>query len=106
LGGVVAGMFHMVTHAFFKACLFLSAGSVIHGCHHEQDMRNMGGVRKYMPVTFACMLASTIAIAGIPFFSGFYSKDLIILRAWENVLGGKFTARASSPRSACRSPRA
>jgi NADH-quinone oxidoreductase subunit L len=91
LGGVVAGLFHMVTHAFFKACLFLSAGSVIHGCHHEQDMRNMGGVRKYMPITFACMLASTIAIAGIPFFSGFYSKDMIILRAWEEILGGRFT---------------
>ena len=106
LGGVVAGMFHMVTHAFFKACLFLSAGSVIHGCHHEQDMRNMGGVRKYMPVTFACMLASTIAIAGIPFFSGFYSKDLIILRAWENILGGKFTgasffAAVGLPIAAC-----
>jgi NADH-quinone oxidoreductase subunit L len=106
LGGVVAGMFHMVTHAFFKACLFLSAGSVIHGCHHEQDMRNMGGVRKYMPVTFACMLASTIAIAGIPFFSGFYSKDMIILRAWENVLGGHFDgasffAAVALPVAAC-----
>ena len=91
LGGVVAGMFHMVTHAFFKACLFLSAGSVIHGCHHEQDMRNMGGLRKKMPVTFVCMLAATIAISGIPLFSGFYSKDMIIVRAWEQVLGGHFT---------------
>ena len=106
LGGVVAGMFHMVTHAFFKGCLFLSAGSVIHGCHHEQDMRNMGGVRKYMPVTFVCMLAATIAISGIPFFSGFYSKDMIILRAWENVLGGHFTgptffAAVALPIAAC-----
>ncbi|MCC7014368.1 MAG: NADH-quinone oxidoreductase subunit L [Planctomycetes bacterium] len=106
LGGVVAGLFHMVTHAFFKACLFLSAGSVIHGCHHEQDMRNMGGVRKYMPITFMCMLAATIAIAGIPFFSGFYSKDMIILRAWENVLGGKFSgasffAAIALPIAAC-----
>ena len=76
LGGVVAGMFHMLTHAFFKACLFLSAGSVIHGCHHVQDMRVMGGLRKYMPVTFVCMLVCTMAIAGVPFFSGFYSKDM------------------------------
>jgi NADH-quinone oxidoreductase subunit L len=87
LGGVVAGTFHMVTHAFFKACLFLCAGSVIHGCHHEQDMRRMGGLRKLMPVTFACMLASTLAIAGIPLFAGFYSKDMIVLQAMENSLG-------------------
>ena len=87
LGGVVPGMFHMVTHAFFKACLFLCAGSVIHGCHHEQDMRKMGGLRKYMPITFACMLVSTLAIAGIPLFSGFYSKDMIIKQAFEGSLG-------------------
>jgi NADH-quinone oxidoreductase subunit L len=86
LGGVVPGMFHMVTHAFFKACLFLCAGSVIHGCHHEQDMRNMGGLRKFMPITFACMLASTLAIAGIPLFSGFYSKDKIIMQAFQRGL--------------------
>ncbi|TAJ20864.1 MAG: NADH-quinone oxidoreductase subunit L [Planctomycetota bacterium] len=83
VGGVVPGMFHMLTHAFFKACLFLCAGSVIHGCHHEQDMRKMGGLRKFMPITFACMLLSTIAIAGIPLFSGFYSKDAIIAAAFE-----------------------
>ena len=86
LGGVVAGMFHMVTHAFFKACLFLSAGSVIHGCHHVQDMRAMGGLKKYMPVTFVCMLVCTLAIAGVPFFAGFYSKDAIILAGFANVL--------------------
>jgi NADH-quinone oxidoreductase subunit L len=86
LGGVVFGMFHMVTHAFFKACLFLCSGSVIHGCHHEQDMRRMGGLRKLMPITFACMLASTLAIAGIPLFSGFYSKDKIIQSAFEKTL--------------------
>jgi NADH-quinone oxidoreductase subunit L len=86
LGGVVFGMFHMVTHAFFKACLFLCAGSVIHGCHHEQDMRKMGGLRKMMPITFACMLASTLAISGIPLFSGFYSKDKIILSAFAKSL--------------------
>lgn len=76
--GLVAGLFHMVTHAFFKACLFLSAGSVIHGCHHEQDMRKMGGLWRKMPITFACMLICTLAIAGIPMFSGFYSKDKIV----------------------------
>jgi NADH-quinone oxidoreductase subunit L len=86
LGSVTAGMFHMVTHAFFKACLFLSAGSVIHGCHHEQDMRLMGGLRRKMPVTFACMLICTLAIAGIPFFSGFYSKDMILMAGYEQLL--------------------
>jgi NADH-quinone oxidoreductase subunit L len=85
LGGVTAGMFHMVTHAFFKACLFLSAGAVIHACHHEQDMRKMGGLRKLMPVTFACMLICTLAIAGVPWFSGFYSKDMIIASAYEGL---------------------
>jgi NADH-quinone oxidoreductase subunit L len=82
LGGVVAGMFHMTTHAFFKACLFLSAGSVIHGCHHVQDMRLMGGLRKSMPITFACMLICTLAIAGVPYFAGFFSKDEIIKAAF------------------------
>ncbi len=77
--GLVAGLWHMVTHAFFKACLFLSAGSVIHGCHHEQDMRKMGGLRKKMPITFACMLICTLAISGVPLFSGFYSKDKIVM---------------------------
>ena len=89
LGGVGAGMFHMVTHAFFKACLFLSAGSVIHGCHHVQDMRLMGGLRKKMPITFLCTFVCTCAIAGVPFFSGFYSKDAILLSAWGNLLEAK-----------------
>lgn len=82
--GLIAGLFHMVTHAFFKACLFLCAGSVIHGCHHEQDMRKMGGLWKKMPITFGAMLVSTLAIAGIPLFSGFYSKDKIIQAAFMN----------------------
>jgi len=86
LGGVVPGMFHMTTHAFFKACLFLSAGSVIHGCHHVQDMRLMGGLRKSMPITFACMLVCTLAIAGVPLFSGFYSKDKIIQAGFLRIL--------------------
>jgi NADH-quinone oxidoreductase subunit L len=86
LGGVVAGMFHMTTHAFFKACLFLSAGAVIHACHHEQDMRKMGGLRRALPITFACMSICTLAISGVPFFSGFYSKDLILLAGWQGIL--------------------
>ena len=84
--GLIAGLFHMVTHAFFKACLFLSAGSVIHGCHHEQDMQKMGGLRKKMPLTFLAMLICTLAIAGIPLFSGFYSKDRIVQAAIESTM--------------------
>jgi len=96
LGSVTAGMFHMTTHAFFKACLFLSAGSVIHGCHHEQDMRLMGGLWRKMPITFACMTICTFAISGIPLFAGFYSKDLIlkqgILNLMEHFEGWSFFA--------------
>jgi NADH-quinone oxidoreductase subunit L len=105
LGGVVAGMFHMVTHAFFKACLFLSAGSVIHGCHHEQDMRLMGGLRKHMPVTFACMAICTFAISGIPLFAGFYSKDMILMQGFINLMerfeGWSFFALVALSIAAC-----
>jgi len=73
-----AGMFHLMTHAFFKALLFLGAGSVIIGMHHDQDMRNMGGLRKYMPITWITSLIGSLALIGTPFFSGFYSKDSII----------------------------
>src|SRR5579871_4438841 len=73
-----AGIFHLMTHAFFKALLFLGAGSVIIAMHHEQDIRNMGGLRKYLPITYICMLIATFAIIGFPFLSGFYSKDTII----------------------------
>ncbi|WP_144812641.1 NADH-quinone oxidoreductase subunit L [Aerolutibacter ruishenii] len=73
-----AGVFHLMTHAFFKALLFLGAGSVIIGMHHEQDMRRMGGLRKYMPITYITMVIGTLALVGTPFFSGFYSKDTII----------------------------
>ena len=73
-----AGIFHLATHAFFKALLFLGAGSVIIALHHEQDMRRMGGLRKYMPVTYATMLIGAISSAGIPGFAGFFSKDAII----------------------------
>ena len=71
-------MFHVMTHAFFKALLFLAAGSVIIGMHHGQDMRNMGGLRKYMPITWFTMLLGNLALIGTPLFSGFYSKDSII----------------------------
>ncbi len=71
-------MFHLMTHAFFKALLFLAAGSVIMGMHHDQDIRHMGGLRKYMPITWITFLVGSLALAGTPFFSGFYSKDNII----------------------------
>ena len=73
-----AGVFHLMTHAFFKALLFLGAGSVIIGMHHDQDMRNMGGLRKYMPITWMTSLLGSLALIGFPLFSGFYSKDSII----------------------------
>jgi NADH-quinone oxidoreductase subunit L len=79
MGGVAVGMFHLITHAFFKALLFLGAGSVIHGCHEEQDIRKMGGIRNYMPVTFLTYAVGMMALAGVPlFFSGFWSKDAIL----------------------------
>lgn len=77
-GAFWVALFHVITHAFFKACLFLGAGSVIHGCHHEQDMREMGGLRKLMPVTFATYFVSTLAIAGIFPFAGYQSKHAIL----------------------------
>ena len=80
----VGGIFHLVTHAFFKALLFLAAGSVIHGLGGEQDMRNMGGLRKYLPYTFWCMTIATFAIAGLPPFAGFFSKDRILWSAWSS----------------------
>ncbi|HKP46890.1 MAG TPA: NADH-quinone oxidoreductase subunit L [Pyrinomonadaceae bacterium] len=82
VGAFVAAIFHVITHAFFKALLFLGSGSVIHGMHHEQDMRRMGGLRKYLPITFATMLTGWLAISGIPIFAGFFSKDEILWRTW------------------------
>jgi NADH-quinone oxidoreductase subunit L len=78
VGGVAVGMFHLITHAFFKALLFLGAGSVIHGCTEEQDIRNMGGLRRFMPVTFAAYTAGMLALCGFPLFAGFWSKDAIL----------------------------
>ena len=82
-----AGIFHLMTHAFFKACLFLGAGSVIHGMSGDQDMRNMGGLKDKMPLTFWTFLVSTIAIAGIPPTSGFFSKDEILWQALSSAHG-------------------
>ncbi len=81
-------VFHLMTHAFFKALLFLGAGSVIIGMHHDQDIRNMGGLRKYMPITWITSLLGSLALIGTPFFSGFYSKDSIILAAQASDLPG------------------
>ena len=78
VGAYEAAVFHLFTHAFFKALLFLGAGSVIHAMHHEQDMRNMGGTWKYIKFTYAMMWIGNLALAGVPFFAGFYSKDMII----------------------------
>ncbi|HXE06869.1 MAG TPA: NADH-quinone oxidoreductase subunit L, partial [Acidobacteriaceae bacterium] len=78
VGGPAVGMFHLITHAFFKALLFLGAGSVIHGCAGEQDIRRMGGLRKYMPVTFAAYTCGMLALCGFPLFAGFWSKDEIL----------------------------
>ena len=88
-------IFHLMTHAFFKALLFLAAGSVIIGMHHDQDIRHMGGLRKYMPITWITSLLGSLALIGTPFFSGFYSKDMIIeaVRA-SNLPGAGFASFA------------
>ncbi|MFH1277145.1 MAG: NADH-quinone oxidoreductase subunit L [Candidatus Eisenbacteria bacterium] len=87
VGAYAAGIFHLMTHAFFKACLFLCSGSVIHAMGGEQDMRKMGGLRKHMPVTFATMFIATLAISGIPGLSGFFSKDEILWKAFSSDRG-------------------
>ncbi|PST84803.1 NADH-quinone oxidoreductase subunit L [Pedobacter yulinensis] len=100
VGAYTGSFFHVITHAFFKALLFLGAGSVIHALHHEQDMRHMGGLKKKLPVTFMTMLVGTIAIAGLPPFSGFFSKDEILAHVYQHskvmwalgVLGALLTA--------------
>jgi len=93
VGAYQGAMFHLFTHAFFKALLFLGAGSVIHGMHHEQDMRKMGGLMKYLPITYAVMTIGTIAITGLGIpgvggFAGFYSKDSIIESAFASAASG------------------
>ena len=81
--GAGAAMFHLTTHAFFKALLFLGSGSVIHGCHHEQDIFRMGGLRARMPLTFWTFTAGVLAIIGLPGLAGFFSKDAILYLAYE-----------------------
>jgi len=88
VGAFVAAIFHVLTHAFFKACLFLGSGSVIHACGGEQDIRKMGGLKKYMPTTYWTFLVATLAISGIPIFAGFFSKDEILAKAFEAGAGG------------------
>jgi NADH-quinone oxidoreductase subunit L len=83
VGAYASGIFHMATHAFFKALLFLGAGSVIHAMHHEQDIRKMGGLKKYIPLTYFTFLIGVLAIAGIPPFAGFFSKDEILANAFK-----------------------
>ena len=83
-GAYTAAMFHVTTHAFFKALLFLGSGSVIHGMHHEQDIRKMGGLKSKMPITYVTFLIGTLAITGFPFLSGFFSKDEILLHAFSH----------------------
>lgn len=85
VGAFTAGVFHVVTHAFFKALLFLGSGSVIHGMHEEQDIRRMGGLKKYMPITYATMMAGWLAISGFPLLSGFFSKDEILWKTWSTT---------------------
>ena len=89
VGAYAAAIFHLMTHAFFKACLFLGAGSVIHAMHHEQDMRKMGGLKQLMPITFATFFISVLAIAGFPPFAGFFSKDEILWLAFTGEHGNK-----------------
>ncbi|MBI4837774.1 MAG: NADH-quinone oxidoreductase subunit L, partial [Nitrospirae bacterium] len=90
VGAYSAGIFHLYTHAYFKALLFLGSGSVIHALHNEQNMQNMGGLKKYMPVTYAVFILATLSITGIPGFAGFFSKDEILWRAYSEGDLGKF----------------
>src|SRR5438067_3436820 len=85
VGAFSAGIWHLVTHAFFKALLFLGADSVIHACHGEQDMRHMGGLKKYAPITFWTLITAALAISGIPPFAGFWSKDAILVAAYQHA---------------------
>ena len=87
VGAFAAGIFHLMTHAFFKALLFLGSGSVIHALHHEQDMRKMGALKNKIPVTFWTMFVGTLAIAGTPFLAGFFSKDEILWKAFSSNQG-------------------
>ncbi len=99
VGAYGAGMFHLFTHASFKALLFLGAGAVIHALHHEQDMRRMGGLRKVLPFTWAMMLIGTLSLTGFPFTAGFVSKDAIIEATYAaHSLGRQLCLRADADR--------
>ena len=104
-GAYGAAMFHLFTHAFFKALLFLGAGSVIHAMHHEQDMRHYGALRKEIPFTFWAMIFGTLAITGVGVFgigfAGYFSKDAIL----ESAFATRHGRRARSPSGSARSPR-
>ncbi|MCB9072683.1 MAG: NADH-quinone oxidoreductase subunit L [Bdellovibrionaceae bacterium] len=89
VGAFTAGFFHLMTHAFFKALMFLGSGSVIHAMHEEQDMLKMGGLKKYLPITHATFVCGWLAIIGFPLFSGFFSKDEILWMSFHSPLGGK-----------------
>ncbi len=114
-GAFTAAIFHLVTHAFFKALLFLGAGSVIHGMHDEQDMHKMGGLARKMPLTFATFLAGAAALSGLPLTSGFFSKDEILASAcanggaywvlWVVGLAAAARGRATTPSTSIRSNR-
>jgi NADH-quinone oxidoreductase subunit L len=82
VGAYGAGIFHLYTHAFFKACLFLGSGAVIHALHGEQDIRNMGGLKKHIPITYWTFVIASVAIAGVPLLSGFFSKDEILFETF------------------------
>jgi NADH-quinone oxidoreductase subunit L len=97
VGAFVAAIFHVMTHAFFKALLFLGSGSVIHGMNHEQDMRKMGGLHKYMKITAITMAAGWLAICGFPFFSGFFSKDEILWKTWSTTASASFPLFGAVP---------
>ncbi len=98
VGGVAVGMFHLITHACFKALLFLGAGSVIHGCGGEQDIRKMGGLRRFMPITFVTYASGMLALCGFPLFAGFWSKDEILHAAhgWPMSLGPFYLGTAGA----------
>ena len=104
VGAYSAGVFHLMTHAFFKACLFLGSGSVIHAMGGEQDMTKMGGLRHKMPITFITFVAATLALAGVPPFAGFMSKDEIIWQAFAHGHGLGQVGRPSDAGSSGHEP--
>ncbi len=103
VGAFGAGMFHLMTHAFFKALMFLGSGSVIHAMHEEQDVRKMGGLKKYLPITYLTFMLGWLAIIGIPPFAGFFSKDEILWQAYSSPLGSRWLWVMGAVTAACTS---